>query len=170
MGKAKSSVLSLNYQEPWVDWTFDTTGAKSRADPGAEWGEGSTALWTACPLHRYRTEKGGGGADKSIYSVTQGESLEREEKCNSCFCHSLYIWLVANDYQEWFKNQKLIWKGLIIIHIELLLSISSKQALATYVWLAKLRSGFKGKWVVMLIKYKSQDLGCRSLSSPSRTC
>lgn len=38
-----------------------------------------------------------------VYTVLHGESLERQEKCSSCFCHSLYVWLVVNDYQSDLK-------------------------------------------------------------------
>lgn len=87
------------------DFRQNRAKAEMTLGPVAEQGRGrSTALrgHVCCGQTAYCTIVGKKEeADiKSIHSVTQGENLERQEKCNSCFCHSPYIWLVANDLSK----------------------------------------------------------------------
>lgn len=144
------SALDLTQQGPEQRWP---------GCPRATQHHGEGLLWTNCLLSRRKRESW----CWTVYYCKLGNIRKVREMA---LCHSLHTKRVVNAYQNWFKNQKLmfIWKWLIIIYIDNSFGFSwslifQENRLLPLVnnWQNHI-NGFQwgsltAKWVVRLLKY-----------------
>lgn len=147
----------LTHQGPKRGWPWARVAERAVLRSGwVAWGQ--TAYFTA----RRREEKFDDGEDTQH---TDLESLESKKKNAVVVFFSLHMYLVVKDHiTNWLKNQKLIWKWLIIIclivtsGLSWFLTLQINRLLSDLWMTGRLtlvtfrKAPCRVKWVVMLIK------------------